>query len=156
MFDGPDVLKLTARIVTAHLSRNQVLPDALPALIQGVYKALADTAAPPKAQPQEPAVPVRRSVFPDYLVCLEDGKRRATLKRHLLIEHGMIPKQYRAKWGLSASYPMTAPDFTSRRSAMAKEIGLGRKAMGPAAEPEARAEPQVRKLPARRARGANG
>lgn len=151
MFDGPDALKLTARIVAAHLSRNQVVPDALPALIQDVYGALAGAGtSAPEAQAQEPAVPVRRSVFPDHLVCLEDGKRRATLKRHLRIEHGLTPEQYRAKWELPASYPMTSPDDASRRSAMAKKIGLGGKVVARAREPE------VRKLPARRARGAKG
>ncbi len=144
------ILELTARIVSAYLSRNQMAPDALPGLIQDVYRSLDRTSALPETPTQEPAVPIRRSVFPDHIVCLEDGKHFVILKRHLRTDHGMTPEQYRAKWGLPASYPMTAPDHADKRSELAKASGLGQRAAVPEAEPE------VRKMPARRARGSKG
>jgi len=121
------VLDLTAQIVSAHVSHNAVTPDTLPALIQSVYKTLieAGSAAAEPEKPQ-PAVPVRRSVFPDYIVCLEDGKKLKMLKRHLMTTYNLTPEQYRQKWGLPASYPMVAPDYSARRSTLATHIGLGR------------------------------
>lgn len=147
------ILGLTAKIVSAHLSHNQVLPEALPKLIHDVCAALARAGTPPDAAPQEPAVPIRRSVFPDHIVCLEDGKHFLMLKRHLKTHHAMTPEQYREKWKLPGDYPMTAPNYGSYRSKLAKEFGLGRKADVPADEP---GEPAVQKLPARRARGSKG
>jgi predicted transcriptional regulator len=127
------LLQLTADIVAAHAAHNQVTPEMLLQVIGSVYGALASagTSAPVAEKPQ-PAVPVKRSVFPDHIVCLEDGKKLKMLKRHLKTSYQMTPEQYREKWGLPASYPMVAPDYAAKRSKLAKSIGLGRK-------PEARA-----------------
>ncbi|HTW27087.1 MAG TPA: MucR family transcriptional regulator [Acetobacteraceae bacterium] len=128
---NPDVLGLTAQIVSAHVSNNAVTTDALPNLIQEVYKTLAgigkEPAAPDKPQP---AVPVRRSVFPDHIVCLEDGKKLKMLKRHLKTAYNMTPEQYRERWGLPPDYPMVAPNYARHRSSLAKKIGLGTKPRG--------------------------
>jgi predicted transcriptional regulator len=123
-----DVLALTARIVSAHVAHNAVPLDALPALIVSVHTALAaaDTAPAPGSKPL-PAVPVKRSVFADHLVCLEDGKRLIMLKRHLRTAYGMTPEQYRERWGLPHDYPMVAPNYAARRSTLARTFGLGRK-----------------------------
>ena len=122
------ILKLAAQIVSAHLSNNRVAPDELPDLIQKVHRALAvaGVADDASAQPQ-PAVPVKRSVTLDYIVCLEDGKQFKTLKRHLAATYQMTPAQYRERWGLPSSYPMVATNYAKRRAAIAREIGLGRK-----------------------------
>jgi predicted transcriptional regulator len=124
----PDVLSLTAQIVSAHVSNNSVTPDALPALIQDVYRTLAGVGREP-VQPEkpQPAVPVKKSVFPDYLVCLEDGKKLKMLKRHLKTAYDMTPDQYRERWGLPPEYPMVAPNYADHRSNLAKKIGLGTK-----------------------------
>ena len=125
---NPDVLGLTARIVSAHISHNNTAADALPGLIQEIYRTLstvgAVTAQPPKP---EPAVSPKKSVFPDYIVCLEDGKKLKMLKRHLKTSYNLTPEQYRERWGLDTSYPMVAPNYAERRSALAKSIGLGTK-----------------------------
>ncbi len=122
------VLGLVAQIVSAHVSHNAVSSDALPRLIQTVYTTLAtvgtDAPVPDKLQP---AVPIKRSVFPDYIVCLEDGKKLKMLKRHLQTSYQMTPEQYRERWGLSPEYPMVAPNYAEHRSTLAKQIGLGRK-----------------------------
>src|SRR5690242_15897826 len=144
-----DILGLTAQIVAAHVSKNQVGTEALPSLIQSVYRSLS-TAGDAEAAPapaQAPAVPIKESVFPDYIVCLEDGKKLKMLKRHLQTSYGLTPAAYRAKWSLPAEYPMVAPNYAATRSTLAKSIGLGRK---PAPEPA------VTKAPARRARGSKG
>ena len=122
------VLDLTAQIVSAHVSHNAVTPDTLPALIQSVYKTLieAGSAAAEPEKPQ-PAVPVRRSVFPDYIVCLEDGKKLKMLKRHLRTAYNLTPEQYRERWGLPSDYPMVAPDYAKIRSGLAKAAGLGKR-----------------------------
>lgn len=124
----PDVLGLTAQIVSAHVSNNSVTPDALPVLIQDVYKTLAGVSKEP-AQPEhpQPAVPIKKSVFPDHIVCLEDGKHLKMLKRHLKTAYDMTPDQYRERWGLPSDYPMVAPNYASHRSSLAKKIGLGTK-----------------------------
>ena len=123
------LLVLTAQIVTAHAASNAMEPDVLPAVIREVYKTLASveetTAPPPATEKAQPAVPVRKSVFPDYIVCLEDGKHLKMLKRHLASSFNMTPEQYRQKWGLDASYPMVAPNYAEKRSSLAKQIGLG-------------------------------
>ncbi len=123
-----DVLGLTAQIVSAHVSNNSVTPDALAALIQDVYRTLSgvgkEPAAPDKPQP---AVPVKKSVFPDHIVCLEDGKKLKMLKRHLKTAYNMTPEQYRERWGLAPDYPMVAPNYARHRSSLAKKIGLGTK-----------------------------
>ncbi len=124
----PDVLGLTAQIVSAHVSNNSITPDALPALIQDVYRTLSgvgrEVEQPDKPQP---AVPVKKSVFADYLVCLEDGKKLKMLKRHLKTAYGLTPDQYRERWGLPPDYPMVAPSYADHRSSLAKKIGLGTK-----------------------------
>jgi len=123
-----NILGLTAQIVSAHVANNSVSTDSLPALIQDVYKTLASvgTDAPP-AERQAPAVPVKKSVFPDYLVCLEDGKKLKMLKRHLKTAYNMSPEQYRERWDLDPNYPMVAPNYAKHRSSLAKQIGLGTK-----------------------------
>ena len=130
-----EVLRLTAQIVSAHAAHNAVSVDALPALIQSVYSTLLNAGAP-LAEPEklQPAVPVKKSVFPDHIVCLEDGKKLKMLKRHLKTAYNMTPEQYRERWGLPRDYPMVAPNYAEKRSALAKSIGLGRKPAG--AEPE--------------------
>jgi predicted transcriptional regulator len=127
------VLGLTAQIVSAHVRHNAVAPDALPGLIQEVYRALTTVGqqTAPAAKP-EPAVPVKQSIRQDRIVCLEDGKGFSMLKRHLMTDHKLTPQQYREKWGLPRDYPMVAPNYAQTRSALAKKIGLGRKAGRPA------------------------
>jgi predicted transcriptional regulator len=122
-----DVLGLTAQIVSAHVTKNPVPVEELPALIREVYKTLSTVgeAAPPAAA-LKPSVPVTKSVFPDYIVCLEDGKQMTMLKRHLMTEHSMTVDQYRTKWGLPSNYPMVAPNYAETRSTLAKKMGLGR------------------------------
>jgi predicted transcriptional regulator len=122
------VLGLTAQIVSAHVSNNIVPAEALPSLIQEVYRTLSgigsEVVEPERPQP---AVPIKRSVFPDHIVCLEDGKKLKMLKRHLKTAYDMTPEQYRERWGLPPEYPMVAPNYAERRSVLAKEIGLGTK-----------------------------
>ncbi len=128
-------MRLTAEIVSAHVGNNEVPSELLPQLIQVVHQALRDAGgAKMEAGKAAPAVPVNRSVFPDHLVCLEDGKEVVMLKRHLQTAHGMSPDRYRQRWNLPPHYPMVAPDYAERRSALAIKTGLGRK---PAAQPEA-------------------
>jgi predicted transcriptional regulator len=123
-----NVLGLTAQIVAAHVSNNTVPPDALPSLIQEVYKTLAGVGKEP-VQPDrpQPAVPVKKSVFSDHIVCLEDGKKLKMLKRHLKTAYNMTPEQYRERWGLTPDYPMVSPDYAKHRSSLAKKSGLGTK-----------------------------
>ena len=164
-----DVLRLTAKIISAHVGNNQVAVAALPQLIQSVHRSLAaaGTAEPaPAPAPLTPAVPIRKSVFPDHIVCLDDGKKLKMLKRHLQTRYGMTPQQYREKWGLPADYPMVAPNYASHRSSLAKQIGLGRKPGSAAPEqaslpeeiekPDLPVEPPVTQGRARRARGSKG
>jgi predicted transcriptional regulator len=128
---GSDVLGLTAQIVAAHVSNNAVAPDALPALIQDVYRTLAGVGKEPiQADKPQPAVPIKKSVFPDHIVCLEDGKKLKMLKRHLKTAYNMTPEQYRDRWGLPPDYPMVAPNYAQHRSSLAKKIGLGTKPRG--------------------------
>ena len=127
------VLGLTAQIVSAHVRHNTVAPDALPGLIQEVYRTLSNIGQQPaQAEKSAPAVPVKQSIRQDRIICLEDGKSFSMLKRHLMTDHKLTPQQYREKWGLSRDYPMVAPDYAKTRSALAKKIGLGRKAGRPA------------------------
>jgi predicted transcriptional regulator len=123
------LVTLTADIVAAHVSNNSVAVSDLPVLIQNVHGALTGLGTP-AAEPevkQEPAVSVRSSVKPDYIVCLEDGKKLKMLKRHLMTHYQMTPEQYRAKWNLPADYPMVAPNYAEQRRTLAKKIGLGTK-----------------------------
>lgn len=123
------LVTLTADIVAAHVSNNSVAVGDLPLLIQNVHGALAGLGgpAPEPETKQEPAVSVRASIKPDYLVCLEDGKKLKMLKRHLMTHYQMTPEQYRAKWNLPADYPMVAPNYAEQRRSLAKKIGLGTK-----------------------------
>ena len=125
-----ELLELTTEIVAAHLSNNTVALGDIPDLIQQVFRTLStvgeDGAAP--AERPQPAVPVRKSVNPDYIVCLEDGKKLKMLKRHLKTAYNMSPEEYRERWGLPADYPMVAPNYAVQRSDLAKKIGLGTKA----------------------------
>jgi predicted transcriptional regulator len=121
-----DVLALTAEIISAHVSNNSVAAGALAILIQDVYRSLTGAAQLPQvAEKLVPAVPVKKSVFPDHIVCLEDGKKLKMLKRHLKTAYNLTPEAYRIRWGLPPEYPMVCPDYASRRSTLAKEIGLG-------------------------------
>ncbi|SDB99700.1 transcriptional regulator, MucR family [Sphingomonas sp. YR710] len=123
------LIALTADIVAAHVGSNNVSITDLPALIGSVHKALAGlgTVAEPEPTRQEPAVSVRASIKPDYIVCLEDGKKLKMLKRHLMTHYQLTPDQYRTKWNLPADYPMVAPNYAATRKALALKIGLGRK-----------------------------
>ncbi|MDP9097263.1 MAG: MucR family transcriptional regulator [Pseudomonadota bacterium] len=123
-----DVLELTAQIVSAHVSNNAIGADSLPVLIQDVYRTLAGVGKQQVVpEKQLPAVPVRKSVFPDHIVCLEDGKKLKMLKRHLKTSDNMTPDDYREKWQLPPDYPMVAPNYAMHRSSLAKKIGLGTK-----------------------------
>lgn len=123
-----ELRRLTADIVSAHVSKNAVAASDLAKLISSVYGSLSGLDAKPAAAGSgvQPAVPVRASVRPGHLICLEDGRKQKTLKRHLLAAHGLTPEAYRAKWNLPADYPMVAAEYSARRRAMAIQIGLGR------------------------------
>jgi predicted transcriptional regulator len=126
--NGDTLITLTADIVAAHVSNNSVAVNDLPQLISNVHGALAGLSgrAAPEARP-EPKVPIRSSIRPDYIVCLEDGKKLKMLKRHLMTHYQMTPDQYRQKWGLNSDYPMVAPNYAEQRRTLAKAIGLGTK-----------------------------
>lgn len=128
------LIELTADIVSAYVSKNAVPVAALPELIQSVNASLSKIGGPtePESPTLAPAVNPKRSVFPDYIICLEDGKKFKSLKRHLDVHYGLTPNEYREKWGLKPEYPMVAPNYAAQRSALAKSSGLGRK---PAAKP---------------------
>lgn len=127
--DFESMVGLTADIVSAHLSNNSVALSDIPDHIARVHGALTALGTPTaeKIEPLVPAVPVRSSVKPDYIVCLEDGKKFKTLKRHLGVHYGLSPDEYRAKWGLPSDYPMVAPSYAKTRSETARRLGLGRK-----------------------------
>ena len=128
MDEKSEVIEMTADIVSAYVGNNTVSAADLPGLIQSVHRALAGVstgAEPEAAQPKEPAVPIRRSITPDYLVCLEDGRKFKSLKRHLRTKYNMSPEEYRSKWGLAKDYPMVAPNYAKARSDLAKQMGLG-------------------------------
>lgn len=123
------LITLTADIVAAHVSNNSVAVSDLPVLIAHVHGALSNLGCPAPVEivKQEPAVSVRSSIKPDFIVCLEDGKKLKMLKRHLMTHYQMTPEQYRAKWNLPADYPMVAPNYAEQRRTLAKKIGLGTK-----------------------------
>jgi predicted transcriptional regulator len=126
---SPDeLLELTAEIVVAHVGNNTLPLTDLPSLIEDVYKTLRKLGdSSPDPEQLTPAVPIKKSVFPDYIICLENGKKLKMLKRHLMTAYNMTPGEYREKWGLAADYPMVAPNYAKHRSSLAKEIGLGTK-----------------------------
>lgn len=126
-----DVLRMAVDVVAAYVGNNQVSTGQLPDIINSVYNSLLTLDLPPEEVPAEapkPAVNVRKSVTPEYIVCLEDGKKLKMLKRHLRTTYDMSPEEYRAKWNLPPDYPMVAPNYAKQRSDFAKKIGLGRKA----------------------------
>ena len=145
--DMGEMLALTAEIVASYVSNNSVAPNELPDLIRQVHRALGQLGAAPAdpaaARPQ-PAVPVKKSVHPDYIVCLEDGKKLKMLKRHLMTSYGMTPEDYRERWGLPPDYPMVAPNYAAQRKELALKIGLGRK---PGQTAKAPAKPRAARKP---------
>jgi predicted transcriptional regulator len=123
-----EIIEMTADIVSAYVGNNSVSATELPSLIQSIHRALSSVtvaAEPVAAAPQEPAVSVKRSIQPDFLICLEDGRKFKSLKRHLRTKYNLSPEDYRAKWNLPRDYPMVAPNYAKARSDLAKQMGLG-------------------------------
>lgn len=128
--DAKDLQAFTAKVVSSYVGNNVVSVADIPALIQAVqaaFQRLGDDSAPAARDEQVPAVPIKKSVTPEYIICLEDGKKLKMLKRHLNTVYSLSPDEYRAKWGLPADYPMVAPNYAKARSEMATRLGLGRK-----------------------------
>jgi len=124
-----DLMRLTAQIVSAHVGNNSVAVTDLPSLIREVHDSLSTVGrTEPQPDRPQPAVPVKKSVTQDYIICLEDGKKLKMLKRHLKTAYGMTPEEYRERWGLPPDYPMVAPSYAEHRSSLAKKIGLGTRA----------------------------
>ncbi len=148
-------IELAADIISAYVSNNNVGSGDLAGLIRDVHTALQQSASgggQPEPEPQEPAVPIKKSVRPEHIVCLEDGKTFKSLKRHLRTDHNLSPEEYRSKWGLPRDYPMVAPNYAKQRSELAKALGLGQIRRGqaatevpPAPEPEGAAEPTAKR-----------
>jgi predicted transcriptional regulator len=140
---GPDLVELTTDVIAAYVSKNSISQSDLPGLIASVHAAITGLTAPaaaPEAEKPVPPVSIKKSVTPDYIISLEDGRRYKSLKRHLG-GRGLTPAEYRTKWGLPADYPMVAPNYAAQRSALAKSMGLGRKP----AEPLVEAKPRGRR-----------
>lgn len=153
--DDEMLITLTSDIVAAHVSNNSVRTEDVGALISSIHQALSGLGQEAEEPRPDPAVSIRASVKQDHLVCLEDGKKMKMLKRHLMTEHGMTPDEYRQRWGLSADYPMVAPDYSDQRRDLAKKIGLGRKPGQKApARKKTAAKPQAKKPAASRKRKA--
>lgn len=141
--DRGELLQLTSEIISSHISNNPVAQTELPDLIRAIYGTLIDLAEPVVEEPVEelkPAVPIKKSVTDDYIICLEDGKKLKMLKRHLKSAYNMTPEDYRARWSLPNDYPMVAPNYSAKRQALAKEIGLGRKPEAPKPKGRGRAK----------------
>jgi len=135
MEDQSNLIEMTAGIVSAYVGNNVVATADLPALIQRVHAALATVGSPavePAPAPKEPAVTIKKSITPDFLICLEDGRKFKSLKRHLRTKYDMTPEEYRAKWNLPKDYPMVAPNYAEARSNLAKQMGLGQGGRKPA------------------------
>ena len=145
MEDSETLVTLTADIVAAHVSNNSVAISDIPLIIRSVHDALAGLGSTvvPEIK-QEPAVSIRASVKPDYIVCLEDGKKLTMMRRYLMTNFEMTPDEYRAKWNLPKDYPMVAPNYSERRRVLAKEIGLGTKGRGGGRKPAARGGPKAK------------
>ena len=142
--NGNDLLGLTENIVSAHVSNNAISSADLPELIKTVYAALGNVKTAGEAPPTpEPAVPIKKSVTPNHIVCLEDGQKFKMLKRHLKRHHNMTPKEYRERWGLASDYPIVAPAYAEKRSQLAKKIGLGKKRKN--AKPKAKGKGAAKK-----------
>jgi predicted transcriptional regulator len=143
------VIEMAADIVSAYVGNNTVSVNELPALIKNIHdtlKGISNGVTAEAVAPQTPAVPVRRSITPEFLICLEDGRKFKSLKRHLQTKYGMSPEDYRAKWGLPRDYPMVAPNYAASRSALAKQMGLGQGGRR-AAKPTASAKPVTARKP---------
>ncbi len=128
--NGNDLLRMTAKIVASYVSNNSLTADQVPEIVRTVstvLKQIEQGEDGPNKAAGKPAVPIRRSITPDYIICLEDGRKLKMLKRHLRTTFGLTPDEYRARWGLPADYPMVAPNYAKRRSEFAKKIGLGQK-----------------------------
>jgi predicted transcriptional regulator len=128
MEDKSELLEMTADIVSAYVSNNTLPADGVPALIASIHATLSSVSTgvvETVAEVKDPAVPVRKSITPDFLICLEDGRKFKSLKRHLRTKYNMSPEEYRAKWGLPKDYPMVAPNYAKARSDLAKQMGLG-------------------------------
>ena len=149
-----DHTTLTADVVAAYVSHNSVRTADLPDLIASVHRAMQGLSAPPQAEPEkrQPPVSIKKSITPDFLISLEDGRRYKSLKRHLK-GRGLTPEQYREKWGLSRDYPMVAPNYAKQRSELAKALGLGQLRRGRAAGSEAAAQAESTPEPTKKARG---
>ena len=135
MDETSQILEMTADIVSAYVGNNEVAAADLPGLIQNIHASLTKAsggAAEPEPEVREPAVPIRKSISPDFLICLEDGRKFKSLKRHLRTKYDMSPEDYRAKWGLAKDYPMVAPNYAKARSDLAKQMGLGQGGRKPA------------------------
>jgi predicted transcriptional regulator len=132
--DSGNVVRLVASIVAAYITKNALPQSELANLISEVHTVMmkldGNPEEPAKAEPQRPAVPIKKSFTADYVICLEDGKKFKSLKRHLRVRYNMTPEQYRAKWGLAADYPIVAPGYAEIRSRMAKDMGLGQRRRG--------------------------
>jgi len=148
--DRSEIPTLTSEIVSAHVSNNATRGDAVPELNQSVFDKLTALASDEPAPTElTPAIPIRKSITDDYIVCLEDGRKLKMLKRHLMTAYGMTPEEYRARWGLKADYPMVAPNYAKKRQELAKKIGLGRKPR--VAEPEPAPAPKPKRSRAKAA-----
>jgi predicted transcriptional regulator len=135
MDEKSELIEMTADIVSAYVGNNSIATADLPSLIQSIHRALTGVAGGGEAEavaPKEPAVPLKRSITPDFLVCLEDGRKFKSLKRHLRTKYNMSPEEYRAKWNLPKDYPMVAPNYARARSELAKQMGLGQGGRKPA------------------------
>jgi predicted transcriptional regulator len=138
MEENSQLLEMTADIVSAYVGNNNVQATELPSLIANIHAALTQVsggAPEPEPELKEPAVPVRKSITPDFLICLEDGRKFKSLKRHLRTKYNISPEEYRAKWGLPKDYPMVAPNYAKARSDLAKQMGLGQGGRKPARAP---------------------
>lgn len=153
-----DLMSLTAEIASSYVANNRVAPNEIAGLISSIHTALGSLGAAPTAAAEPvalvPAVPIKKSVTPEYIVCLEDGKHFKSMKRHLQTKFGMTPEDYRAKWDLPNDYPMVAAGYSEKRSAMALSLGLGRKKAEPVAEPIAAKPARGRKAADTRAKAA--
>ena len=153
--DRLNLSEFTAEIVSAYVSNNTVRAEDLPKLISEVHSALQQAPngkAEPAPEPQKPAVPIKKSVTPDYIISLENGQKFKSLKRHLMNSYGMTPAEYRAKWGLPSDYPMVAPNYAKSRSELARSMGLGRKAAAAVEEQAPVMENTPAETPKRRGR----
>jgi predicted transcriptional regulator len=147
------LIELTADIASAYVGNNTVASGDLPSVIQAIFKALSSVDVPVEAppEPKTPAVSIKKSLTDDYLICLEDGRRFKSLKRHLRTKYNLSPEEYRAKWGLPKTYPMVAPAYAAARSSLAKQMGLGQGGRPPAKAPKAAAKSAAKPAPRRRA-----